>query len=88
MAREHYDYIPCNPDIPCKYREEDECFEDLHHEAYPKSAYRTELEKKFRNNILNKVMMCRAIHDEEHAQQLPPKKPSVPEMRKFLEGSE
>lgn len=83
--REHSEYIPCNPNIPCKYREEDECFEDLHHEAYPKSAYRTALEKRFRNHVLNKVFTCRAIHDDMHAQNLPPQKPDAATMRKFME---
>lgn len=86
MVREHSDYIPCNPNTPCKYREEDECFEDIHHEAYPKSAYRTALEKRFRNNVLNKVLICRAVHDDEHAQGLIPKKPSPEDMRRFLDG--
>lgn len=88
MAREAYDRIPCSPDIPCRYREEDECFEDLHHEAYPKSAYRTELEKKFRNHVMNKVIMCRAMHDEEHAQWLIPKKASPEEMRRLIQEHE
>lgn len=85
--REHSERIPCSPDIPCKYREEDECFEDIHHEAYPKSAYRTALEKKFRNHVMNKVLICRAIHDEEHAQGLPPRKPTAEEIRRILDGN-
>lgn len=82
--REHYDYIPCSPVIPCKYREREGCFEDLHHEAHPKSDYRTELEKKFRNWIMNKVVMCRQMHDEEHAQGLIPRKPTHEEIKTFL----
>lgn len=83
--RQHSEYIPCSPNIPCKYREEDECFEDLHHEAYPKSDYRTGLEKRFRNHVMNKVIMCRAMHDEEHAQRLIPKKGTPAEMRQLME---
>ena len=83
--REHRERFPCNPDIPCRYREEDECFEDIHHEAYPKSEYRTALEKKFRNHVMNKVLTCRALHDDEHAQQLPPKKGTPQEMRRLME---
>lgn len=83
--RQHSDRIPCNPEIPCKYRVEDECFEDIHHEAYPKPEYRTKLEKKFRNHVMNKVLICRAMHDEEHAQMLPPKKGSPEEMKKLME---
>ena len=84
--REHYEYIPCNDATPCKYREEDECFEDLHHEAFPKSAYRTALEKQFRNHVMNKVLMCRAVHDDIHAQRLIPRKAPREEMQKLMEG--
>jgi len=84
--RESYEYIPCNAATPCKYREEDECFEDLHHEAFPKSAYRTALEKQFRNHVMNKVVMCRAVHDDIHAQQLLPRKGTREEMQQLMEG--
>lgn len=83
--REHRERYPCNPEIPCRYREEDACFEDIHHEAYPKSLYRTALEKKFRNHVMNKVMTCRALHDDDHAQQFIPQKPKRKEMIKLME---
>ena len=86
--REHSTYIPCSSEIPCRYREEDECFEDLHHEAWPKSEYRTKLEKKFRNHVMNKTVMCRAMHDDEHAQGLPPRKGTPQEMRRLMEEYE
>lgn len=82
---EHSDRIPCNPDIPCKYRDTSGCYEDLHHEAWPRRDYITPLEKRFRNHVLNKVIICRAIHDDEHAQGLIPVKPHPAEMRKFLD---
>lgn len=82
--REYYEHIPCNTEIPCKYREEDECFEDIHHEAHPKSQYRDDLEKRFRESILNKVLTCRAIHDDIHKQDLPPRKPNEEEIREVL----
>lgn len=88
MSREHIERYPCSPEIPCKYREEGRCFEDIHHEAYPKSEYRTALEKKFRNHVMNKVLICRALHDDGHAQNLPPKKASPAEMRSLIEGFE
>lgn len=84
--REHYEEIPCNGSIPCKYREQDECFEDIHHEAFPKSAYRSALERQFRNHLMNKVLICRAIHDEIHAQRLIPRKGSREEMQLLMEG--
>lgn len=79
------DRIPCNPATPCKYRETDSCFEDLHHEAWPRRDYTTPLEKRFRNHVLNKVIICRAIHDDEHAQGLIPVKPTREEMRRFID---
>jgi hypothetical protein len=83
--KEHREYFPCNPEIPCRYREEDECFEDIHHEAYPKSEYRTALEKRFRNHVMNKVLTCRALHDDEHAQNLPPRKATPKEMQSLMD---
>ena len=77
--------IPCDPNTPCKLRDTIGCFEDIHHKAYPKSEYRTALEKKFRNHIMNKVLMCRQIHNDIHAQNLPPKKPTPEEMRRLLD---
>ena len=77
--------IPCDPNAECKLRYTIGCFEDLHHEAYPKSAYRTKLEKKFRQHVMNKVVICRNLHNDGHAQNLPPKKPSPGEMKKLME---
>lgn len=88
MSKQYRERIPCDVQTPCKYREEDECFEDIHHEAHPKSAYRTQLEKKFREHAMNKVLTCRAVHDDEHAQRLPPIKPTVIEIKEFLHGNE
>lgn len=81
---EAHETIPCNPETPCKLRDTTGCFMDRHHEAYPKSEYRTKVEKKFRNHIMNKVVECRTIHNEEHAQNLPPKKPSREEMIRLM----
>jgi hypothetical protein len=83
--REHSDRIPCVPETPCKLRETIGCREDIHHEAWPKPEYRTALEKKFRNHVMNKVIMCRAMHNEEHAQQLVPKKGTPEEMKRLME---
>jgi len=83
-SKRHFEEIPCNSETPCKYREEDECFEDIHHEAFPKSAYRDGLEKRFREHVLNKVLICRAVHDDIHAQNLIPQKPSPEQMIQFM----
>lgn len=80
--RERYS---CSQEIPCRLRADGLCREDIHHEAYPRTDYRTTLEKKFRNYVLNKVLICRALHDDEHAQHIPPVKPSVASMKRSLE---
>lgn len=85
MGKNFSDHVPCNPDVYCNLRETIGCFEDIHHEAYPKSQYRTTLEKEFREHVMNKVLMCRMIHNEEHAQWLIPRKAEPSEMRNLME---
>lgn len=82
--RQHREHIPCDPERVCKLRETIGCYEDLHHEAWPRRAYRTKLERDFRNDVLNKVIICRAEHDDIHATTPPPQKPTVKQMREFL----
>jgi len=57
---------------------------DKHHLYYPRRAYKTRIEKRFRNMAVNVVEMCvnehRTLHDEEE----PPVKPSREEMLKVL----
>lgn len=86
--KEHYEHIPCSEDTPCKLRDIGGCFEDIHHEAHPRSEYRTALEKRFREHVMNKVLMCRAIHNDIHANNLVPVKPNPQEMRKLIEHNE
>lgn len=52
------------------------CFEDTHHAYWPKTEYRTKLERTFRNLEVNKEEMCRAQHAELHATEQPPEKPT------------
>lgn len=33
---------------------------------------------------MNKVLTCRALHDDEHAQNLPPRKPAPQEMARLM----
>lgn len=82
--RQHREYIPCDPERACALRDTIGCSEDLHHEAWPRRAYRTRLERDFRNNVLNKVIICRDLHNETHATTPPPEKPTVKQMREFL----
>lgn len=63
------------------------CHVSVHHEYWPKYKYRSELEKKFREHALNKVVICRREHDEIHNTQQPPVKPSAQEMRNVLNGN-
>lgn len=58
------------------------CYADLHHQYWPKSEYRTDLEKRFRNAFVE--LMCRSEHNEIHHHRKP-EKPSVYEMRQILE---
>lgn len=81
------EHIPCTPETKCFIRDSgSECFEDIHHEAYYRKNYRTRLEKQFREHVLNKILICRAMHTDEHAQQLVPKKPTIEEMKKLIGG--
>lgn len=78
--------IPCDHAWDCPHLERG-CFEDIHHEYHPKSAYRTKLEKQFRDHILNKTVICRRRHDDQHKNP-PPKKPSVEQMRRLINDNQ
>lgn len=72
---------PC-PLRGCKYNPP---FSSRHHRYWPRTWYKTPLEKRFRqhpDNIVNG--MCRCMHDLEHCKK-PPKKPSRAFMQRFLE---
>lgn len=68
------------PSEECKFYPH--CYRDRHHEAYPRADYKTKLEKDYRSRTV--VFICRALHEEIHATQLPPPKPSIEEMREVL----
>ncbi len=75
---------PCpnaNEDCPL-YNSESGCYADIHHEYWPRSNYRTSLEKRFRQHFTE--LICREVHDELHSLP-PPNKPSVEQMRIALE---
>jgi len=57
------------------------CFEDVHHEVFPRRNYTGKLEKEYRELDINKVLGCRALHDEFHATHEPPPKPPGNVMR-------
>ena len=65
-----------NPRPDCKYAELGGCFSDTHHLFYPRRSYRSRVEQDFRELPENKVQICREEHDERHATEPIPKKPS------------
>ena len=70
--------VVCNPTEDCKYYPS--CYQDSHHVYFPRRDYKTKIEKQFRNLPENLVEMCRLEHDNLHATQTPPEKPSRDEM--------
>lgn len=68
--------IPCEKSAECPVAQLARgCFEDIHHKYYPRREYTTALEKEFRELDINKILGCRAIHNDEHAINPPPPKP-------------
>lgn len=55
-----------------------------HHLAYPRTAYTTALERKFRSQPCLIVEMDVWVHKLLHSVSEPPKKPSVSEMREAI----
>lgn len=53
------------------------CFEDVHHLYYPKSSYSNGFAQKFRELDENKVEICRDEHNEIHATERSPYRPSM-----------
>lgn len=58
----------------------DLCHTDVHHLAYPASDYKTRVERQWRELPINKVQLCRALHDAIHASGYVPEKPFRQEM--------
>lgn len=63
------------------------CRTDVHHLYYDRKWYTSTVEKEFRELPENKIKMCRADHEELHATEWPPEKPSPAEMRDTIELS-
>lgn len=53
---------------------------DKHHTEYPANAYRTKVEKTFRNLPFNKLQIPRCVHNAIHASGYVPEKPTRDEM--------
>lgn len=56
------------------------CQQDTHHLYFPRRIYRTREERTFRELSVNQITIPRCEHNEIHATQLPPAKPSRSEM--------
>lgn len=72
------------PDPECKYADIGGCFSDVHHLYYPAGQYKTKVEKEFRELPTHKTQICRQSHDERHATETPPTKPSRDEMLRAI----
>lgn len=72
---------PCDPERECRLRDTIGCFEDVHHRQYPRRDYRKPVERDYRNLDDNKELTCRDRHNEIHATESPPEKPTLREMR-------
>lgn len=79
--------VSCNADIPCRYRELGQCREDIHHKYWPSSNFRTRIEKQFRQLPENKEITCRERHDQIHATESEPIKPSRDAMLRAIAES-
>lgn len=78
--------IPCANQDSCRWQAlEMGCHEDVHHQFWPRRHYKTSTEKRFRELPENKVLICRNLHDEEHALFEPPTKPDFTIMKLALE---
>ena len=63
-------------------------FTDEHHLYFPRSDYKQPVEKSFRNLPDNTVQLCRNEHNELHATEEPPEKPSIQYMAESILRSE
>lgn len=70
-----------NPRPECPYAElQGGCFSDEHHLFYPRVDYRDIIGSEFRELPENKEQICRWDHDERHATEPIPDRPSREEM--------
>ena len=79
--------FPCSPEDRenCRvFGLEGRCYEDVHHEYWPKSEYKTRIEREFRLLDENKILVCRALHNEIHARRRQSEKPSRNEMLRII----
>lgn len=63
----------------CVFCDNADCFYDRHHYYWPRSRYKTPLEREFRGLFIERMPRC--LHVKIHLTQKPPRKPS----RKIME---
>lgn len=74
-----------SPQLDCKYAGlPGGCFADTDHFYWPERNYQTPLEKEYRELPHHKKQLCRMLHDERHATEAPPTKPSREEMARAV----
>lgn len=71
-----------NPRDDCHQQEG--AFSDEHHKVWPASSYLGPLAVTYRNLPGNREQVCRCVHDEIHASEAPPERPSNNEMRRQI----
>lgn len=73
--------IPCVPSPECKYWDSSSgCYEDTHH-IYKQEHADTRLRKDFCNLFINKLRLCREVHENMEAELGWPEYPPIEEMQ-------
>ena len=67
------------------FEAEGECYQDVHHEYWPRSEYRTPVERQFRGLEVNQQFICRALHNAIHAEKRRSGKPPRKEMLRVIQ---
>ena len=76
---------PCINQDTCRLRDTKlGCREDVHHYVFPRSQYKSGIAREYRELDENKVRICREEHEEIHATERPPERPSNAEMREAV----
>lgn len=83
--------VPCpaaNTEECPVFVKEGGCYEDEHHKYWPSPNYSSRIEKKFKQLEVNKLTICRWLHNTIHAVVLPPEHPTVTQMREAIDEEE
>lgn len=64
----------------CPFADKAGCFSNEHHTKWPKSRYRTPLERAYRELEEHRIQMCQWDHQLLHQIETPPSKPTISEM--------